>query len=222
MTDRIGYAPILAWPGVLQSPGHRDPSPFSATWDTTWEELRRELRHLGADNATIMLAHPPHAFRDDGLLHAKWRDKAPEHPGVILSVQSRRHGELTYSTDRFNRWRDNLRAIVLGLESLRRVERYGIGDAGQQYVGYKALGSGMPLGVRPAPMSLDEAATLLAYGFGDGTTYKAPDVLADSSVARRCYVQAAQVLHPDKPTGDDAKFKRLDEAWQLVKAHHAA
>lgn len=214
------YAPILAWPGVLIQGGYREPSPFSASWDSTMDVLDREVWALGGEReATIMLAHPPHAFRADGGIHAKFQDKAPQHPGVILVVKSQ-HGELTYATDKFKGWRNNVRAIALGLESLRRVERYGIGDAGQQYVGYKALGTGMPMGVRPAALSLGEAAQILAHGFGDGSTYKEADVLADFTVARRCYVQAAQVLHPDKPTGDDEKFKRLDEAWRLVQRHH--
>src|SRR6185503_14116675 len=39
-------------------------------------------------------------------------------------------------------WRQNLRAIVLGLESLRRVERYGIANRGEQYTGWQQLPSG--------------------------------------------------------------------------------
>jgi hypothetical protein len=46
---------------------------------------------------------------------------------------------LLYACDRFWRWQHNLRAIALGLEALRLVERYGIGDAHQQYAGYRAL-----------------------------------------------------------------------------------
>ncbi len=217
----VGWEPILAWPGALHPQHARRRSDFSASWDTTLDLLDREVCYLGASKATLMLAHPPHAFRADGMLHAKYRDRVPEHPGVVLVVHSRKHGELTYATDTFDRWRDNVRAIALGLESLRRIERYGIADGGQQYVGYRALGAGVPMGMRPAALTLDEAATILAAGFGAGSTYKAADVLADGSVARKCYVQAAQVVHPDNlVTGDADKFKRLDEAWRLVKDHH--
>lgn len=134
----VSWEPILAWPGALRPPSRRRRSDFKAGWDSTWDVLDREVFHLGAAKATLMLAHPAHAFRGDGMLHAKYRDRAPEHPGVVLVVHSGAYGEMTYATDAFDRWRDNVRAIALGLESLRRVERYGIADAGQQYVGYIA------------------------------------------------------------------------------------
>lgn len=54
-------------------------------------------------------------FRVDGLLRAAAR---PEHPGVVLAIDSQ-HGPLSYPCDKFTLWRDNLRAIVLGLEALR-------------------------------------------------------------------------------------------------------
>jgi hypothetical protein len=34
-------------------------------------------------------------------------------------------------------WQDNLRAVALGLEALRRVERYGIAQRGEQYAGWR-------------------------------------------------------------------------------------
>lgn len=45
-------------------------------------------------------------------------------------------------TDAFPHWQDNVRAIALGLEALRKVDRYGIGKRGEQYVGWRALPAG--------------------------------------------------------------------------------
>lgn len=64
-----------------------------------------------------------------------------EHPGVALSFDSR-HGALRYETAEFHTWKANLRAIALGLEALRKVDRYGIARSGQQYRGWRALAAG--------------------------------------------------------------------------------
>jgi hypothetical protein len=60
-----------------------------------------------------------------------------------VSFESR-HGPLEYATDVFDDWQDNVRAIALGLEALRRVDRYGIAKRGEQYRGWKQLEAGGP------------------------------------------------------------------------------
>lgn len=61
-------------------------------------------------------------IRVDGGLYAHAR---PASSGVRVTFESR-YGPLVYATDRFDHWRDNVRAIALGLEALRKVDRYGI------------------------------------------------------------------------------------------------
>lgn len=39
-------------------------------------------------------------------------------------------------------WEDNLRAIALALEALRKVDRYGVTRRGEQYTGWKQLTAG--------------------------------------------------------------------------------
>src|SRR5947208_1880483 len=60
------------------------------------------------------------------------------HPGVVLAFDSR-HGPLKYAVDTFDRWQDNLRAIALGLEHLRAVDRYGVTRRGEQYTGWRQI-----------------------------------------------------------------------------------
>jgi hypothetical protein len=43
-------------------------------------------------------------------------------------------------------WQHNVRAIALGLEALRKVDRYGITRRGEQYAGWKALPAGIGIG----------------------------------------------------------------------------
>jgi hypothetical protein len=49
-----------------------------------------------------------------------------------------------FAVDMFPSWQDNLRAIALGLEALRKVERYGIANRGEQYAGWAQLTAGGP------------------------------------------------------------------------------
>lgn len=144
---RLLYRPIDVWPGELTEEAYREGHTFKASWSNTLELLEREVRHLGADEVVLQVAADERAMRLDGGLRA---DAKPTHPGVIVSFESRTHGALRYFTDRFTRnwghqapgWQANVRAIALGLEKLRAVERYGIANRGEQYTGWQALPSG--------------------------------------------------------------------------------
>lgn len=111
---------------------------FEASYTSTRDLLHRECAMLGATSAVIQIAVTEQDIRLDGELRANAR---PSHPGVIVSLTSR-HGPLTFATDRFAHWTSNLRAIALGMEALRKVDRYGIAEGAQQYVGWKQLPAG--------------------------------------------------------------------------------
>lgn len=131
------FRPISSWPPEF-SRKKQYSNPFRAPYPDTIERLHRELGHLKASNAVIELALSESDIRLDGLPRAHAR---PSHPGVIVSFDSR-HGPLRYGTDAFPDWEANLRAIALGLEALRRVDRYGLGKRGEQYAGWRQLGAG--------------------------------------------------------------------------------
>jgi hypothetical protein len=79
------------------------------------------------------------------------------HAGVELSFEVPDGRRLVFHTDVHNQttrwvnggpsrapWRDNLRAIALGLEALRAVNRYGITRGiGEQYAGFLQLTTGV-------------------------------------------------------------------------------
>lgn len=219
---RLVYRPIVAWPGALTA--KRQPSPFTATFAETLNLLDRELRALGAEEAVLQLAVPESAIRLDGSLRSD--RKPPEHPGVILSFESR-FGPMQYATDVFEQaswrqrgdagWRQNLRAIALGLEALRKVDRYGISRRGEQYVGWKQLGAGTPMAAASSVMTVDEAAKfILANAEQDWSNEVADDPL----FARCIYKEAAKRLHPDAG-GNTEDFQRLQEAKALLDAEAA-
>jgi hypothetical protein len=213
MTTQITARPIDQWPGEFTK--DRQPSPFSATWTDTVDILDRELYQLDARNAVLQLAVTEQQCRRDGWIRA---DARPQHPGVILSFDSV-HGPLRYHTDRFmNRgwagylpgWQSNVRAIALGLEALRRVDRYGITRAGEQYRGWNALPPGGPVELGAA-MTVDEAARTLADWSGqDGLLG-----VNDPDVINAAWRRAARDHHPDHG-GDPEQFRRITEARDLL------
>jgi hypothetical protein len=97
-------------------------SPFKASWSATLDLIDREMGMLRARNVLFRCQLNRADIRNDGWprAHAKF-----QHPGVTISFESR-HGPLSYTCVKFNHWQDNVRAIALGLEALRQVERYGI------------------------------------------------------------------------------------------------
>lgn len=147
----IKCRPISTFPAEF----HARPTfsnPFRAGWTDTKELLERELEKLGARSAVIELALTDREIRLDGWPRGGAR---PSHPGVVISFDSK-HGPLRYGTDAFPHWQANVRAIALGLEALRKVERYGIGKRGEQYQGWRQLTAGPAMSATEAQELLDD------------------------------------------------------------------
>lgn len=212
------FRPLITWPkGDLTLKYRRKSSPFGATYSRTLDQLDRELVHLGATELVIQLALDESEIRLDGMPRA---NASPRHPGVVLAFESK-HGPLQYATDRFNHWQANVRAITLGLEALRKVDRYGITMHGEQYTGWKQLPPSS-IEVGPASMTADEAAQfLIAHGEVDGAEppHDTWELLGDHPLRQEVvdgyYRRAAKRLHPDHG-GDPAMFLRLQQARDLL------
>lgn len=171
------------WPGKLTQ--YRKYSPFRANWTDTLKLLERETDMLNAKNIVMQFAITEREVRIDGAIRA---DARPQHPGIILSFDSK-FGSLQYATDIFDKWQDNVRAIALSLEALRKVDRYGVSKRGEQYTGWKAL---------PAPdseMTEVQAKTLLESYGGER--------------------QALKSTHPDAG-GKVNDFRRVQKAREVL------
>lgn len=215
---RLIHRPIEAWPGTMTRDAERQFSPFRrAARDGSWrrdevplsdtlELLERELRALGCRDEAVLQVAVRERDMDGGVR----ADAKPEHPGVILNFKSH-HGELSYACDTFRTWQSNLRAIAKGLEALRLVDRYGVGN-GAQYTGYRALGAGTPLPA--ARMSVEDAAQFIAAHAWPDAEIDHQEVIDDLETAYRL---AAKQLHPDAG-GTDTDFQRLQEAKQVIEA----
>lgn len=135
---KFTFRPLTLFPPEFHAPPTFS-NPFRAGYQDTLDLLMRELDKLQAREFVIEAGFREGDIRLDGLPRADAR--VPSHPGVVVSFDSK-HGPLRYGTDAFPAWQANLRAIALGLEALRKVDRYGIGRRGEQYQGWRALPAG--------------------------------------------------------------------------------
>lgn len=184
------------------------PSPFQSTYDATLNLLERELRHLNAENVIIQVYLHPSQIRNDG-----WPKSINliTDPGVIVSfTEPWSNDQYVYPCDRFPRFQDNLRAIALALEALRKVDRYGVTRRGEQYAGFKAL---------PPPvvdLTPERAAEILA----DGTGIPATGLLSAVDLFEMALKLAMKRTHPDKPGGDHDRFAEINRAGQVLSEYH--
>jgi hypothetical protein len=185
----ITFRPIDEWPGELSR--HRRRSQFSSPWGRTIKLLEIELSHLHARQVVFQIAVDERDLRIDGKPRAQAR---AAHPGVILAFESK-FGSLKYAVDTFDRWEDNVRAIALAMEALRKVDRYGVTKRGEQYTGWRAL-----------PVSTDAADSIL-------TREQARQYIADryGGDLRRALMDT----HPDRG-GDVDEFRKVIRAKELL------
>jgi hypothetical protein len=142
--------------------------PFKTGHTETMRLLERELRQVGAIDP---VAISESRFTLEGRPYAQ---AIPEHPGVIVSFRKRvirPSGErvevpLSFPCNTYSTWEANLRAIAIALEDLRRIDRYGVSQGTEQYLGFKALPPPGP--DHPAVMTVDAAArTVIELAIGN-------------------------------------------------------
>lgn len=197
------FRPIDNWPHKQ----NRRPksSAFRTKYNQTLELLDKELLMLSVRQAVIQIDLPESKIRIDGLPRSGAR---PDYQGVILSFESK-YGHLRYATDVFDFWQDNLRAIALGLEALRKVDRYGITKRGEQYTGWKQL----PAAITEVS-DIQEAAAFMERYSG----LAAEDIIREHEVYRQAYRASALKLHPDKG-GNVENFTLLQKIKKLFENH---
>lgn len=202
------------WPGTLTK--NRRRAPFRAGWTRTLRDLDRETTHLHARNVILSAAFRPGQILQDGSRPNA--GAAAAHPGVVISFEALIDGKyvpLKYPCDTFDDWKDNVRAISLALDALRRVDRYGVTKRAEQYRGWSQLPAPDGL-VTPLPISVGQAAIFLAK-FSDNNGR----IEASREHFQSAYRVAAMKLHPDSNGGaiDDA-WHMLQAAGDVLKKHH--
>ncbi|MFE2772269.1 hypothetical protein [Microbacterium resistens] len=200
--DTMKVGPIRQWPGELTR--NRTRSLFKAGLSDTLQLLDREIWHLTdtraeRESAECLIAIPAGdlLWRLDGRPRAH---AAAEHPGVIFSLDSK-HGPLSYPCDTFTTWKDNLRAIALALEALRKVDRYGVTKRGEQYRGFLAIeATAAPAGF----VTVEDALHLL------GVVARTEPDRSNRDAVRKVLRMAKRITHPDVDGGGDSNmFQRV-------------
>lgn len=200
-TSTLQTRPIDQWPGKLTR--NRRRAPFRSGWGQTMDLLDRELHHIGATGVVLLMALRPQEIRNDGRPRA---DARPQHPGVILCfVKS--GAPVRMPCDAFDDWGDNVRAIALSLEALRKVDRYGVSKTGEQYKGWAAL---------PPPNGDDwtrtEAFNFIALLLGVTETDLSAGLRLDAEAVLR---KAELKTHPDHG-GRAEDFNKVQQARKLL------
>lgn len=197
----LGSWPIESTPGDLRRSRHT----FKAAWTDTVDLLEREIEHLDGRNVVIQADFSEADIRLDGMIRANPRQ--PDHPGVIISFDSV-HGPLQYMTDTHAFWQHNIRAIALGLQALRAVDRYGVTRRGEQYTGWKALPSG-----GSGPTSRQAAITVIAL-LSQMSSDDVESAFA-AGTGKGIYRRALAAAHPDHG-GNSESLNAVLQAGQLL------
>lgn len=193
---------------------------FKATWFKTKELLVKELTNVRARNVELRTMHTFEQRRSDGWPRA---DRQPTHPGVLLTFEKyvgwneetkqSEYVALRFPCDQFRLWEDNVRAIALALEALRKIDRYGV-RTGSQYAGFKALPAG---DIAANGLTPELAADFIAQAAEMGNVPSiAKSIIDNQGFAESVYKTAAKRLHPDKG-GNAGEFAKLENAMSLVR-----
>ena len=112
----------LNWiPGKPRTPSYkRKRSQFQVSFAKARDELLVELSRLSATQIVISSDVP---LRQDGLPYARYRE--PDDPGVAVYFKTFKK-EYALSCDRWDRVKDNIRAIGKHIKALRGIERWGV------------------------------------------------------------------------------------------------
>ena len=186
----------------------RRKSGYVITYHRNLEDLEIEAEKLDADELYIALNVERHQIRRDGMP----KSGASIPPPVIVYLESTVQGDLTFPSDRWDNWQDNIRAVGLTLQRLRLIDEAGVAGEGQQYQGWAELPSGIAV---PEAMTIELAAQLLCGATQETVGEDWHDVLRGVTPVRALFNEAAKLHHPDHG-GDPATFRRLVEARDLL------
>ena len=133
---RATFRPLPSWP----YPRHpRRPATYRVGYARSLADLEREIGLLKGHEVIIGVVASEADIRMDGMLRQR---ASVLYPGVEVSFEVPDRRRLVFHTDVHGDWRDNLRAIALGLSALRAVDRYGITSGAEQYAGFALLEAG--------------------------------------------------------------------------------
>lgn len=196
----------LSWPTGTPKNGLPFPNPFRRksgpwTFHAALSELKLELSRLGATGALLSMNVK---LRNDGLPYAKELEKASTDPSVALYYEL--EGEpFCIPCDKWDSLAANLRAIVLHIEALRGLERWGCGRSRQAFDGFRAL--------PPA----EEASPRRRAARRWEEVFDLPSS-APTAVVRSRRKALVLEFHPDRPGGSEERLREINLAFDSFVA----
>lgn len=184
----------LHWPEGWPRTERPERSRFETTDDAARKELVWELERLGA---RYIVLSTNVELRQDGWPYANRRP--PEDVGVAVYFQ-RNGKQMTFACDRWDRVRDNMRAITKTIDAMRGIERWGASDMMERaFSAFEAL---------PAP--------------GQAVTLSCWDILNVEPGATRDEIKSAwrkrmKAAHPDHG-GTREEYEQVQSAYEQALA----
>jgi hypothetical protein len=225
MSIRLACGPLVTrWPKPPTPRSQQIGGAFKVTYDAVFMDIEQELDRSDARRPEAEFDMVPKMFRRlDSRPYAT--GLGINSHGVLLRFE-RRDAQLVFACDKYQHWLSNLRAISLTLAALRAVDRYGA-TAGEQYLGFKRLGTGGN-GTAPAvaPLTPLQAAERLVRYDPQSAKY-APEVLTITAqhvldhphIYRMTKNIAQKVTHPDSG-GSSAAFTEMQRLCTIIDAFY--
>ncbi len=155
--------------------------------------LMKTLERMGVDTWDDLVVSTDLTLRLDGLPRSNQRE--PDDPGAAVYWVTASGEQRCMAIDRYDRIADNLAAIAATLEAMRAIERHGGAEIlDRAFTGFVAL---------PAP---EQEPWWSVLGF-----MSEAEALTDGNYE----IQAKKLMqrhHPDKPEGDEWRFKQVAKA----------
>ncbi|WP_270374935.1 J domain-containing protein [Marinicauda sp. Alg238-R41] len=187
----------LHWPPGRPRTKRQHRSRFDVTFARARDEMLEQVRLLGA---RLPVLSTNVILRRDGLPYANQPE--PDDTGVAVYFEHAGK-QMCFSCDRWDRVRDNIRAIGRTIEAMRGIERWGTGDmVAAAFSGFQAM---------PPPSGPAVAAPPPWY------EVLGVDPRASLADCRAAYRAKTKTAHPDTPTGSPDAFARLQEAWERAQ-----
>ena len=218
------FRPIERWTGLDRVPKN---GAFKVTPGRTQQDLKIELSRIGVDSCVIQADLDDSDIRIDGMPRANARYRSSR---VIVSFTHPDQGAVAFPCGTYRDLWHNLRAIVLTMESLRAVNRYGVTQKSEQYTGWKTLPAGGVGGgdsIIPSSPSaggfstVDEAARFLIEASpAKATPSRVEDILSNSDYLTSVYRSASRRAHPDLIGSEGERIMiRINAARAMVLEH---
>jgi len=184
----------LQWPQGQERTRYPETSRFKLSMADARDELIWELDRMGAMYPVLSTNVE---LRRDGLPYAN--QKEPHDSGVAVYFKWRGK-QMTFACDRWDRVRDNIRAIGKTIEAIRGIERWGASDMMERaFSAFEAL---------PSP---DNIVALSCWQILDIEPH------SDRDVIDRAYRSKARSAHPDGG-GTREEWDDLQSAYQQALA----